>query len=64
MPRRPWIDGFTPGYMLRDMHRFPGQGDREPWLNPQNFKKDVELYRRASVDDGVMVFTKALVPNP
>lgn len=61
MPRRPWIDGFTPGYMLRDMHRFPSQGDKEPWLNPQNFKKDVELYRHATVDDGVMTFTKALV---
>lgn len=64
MARRPWIDGFTPGYMLRDMHRFPNQGDREPWLNPQNFKKDVELYRHATVDDGVMQFTKALAPTP
>ncbi|MFN8765466.1 MAG: flavin-containing monooxygenase [Pirellulaceae bacterium] len=61
MLRRPWIDGFTPGYMLRDMHRFPSQGDREPWLNPQNFKKDVKLYRHATVDDGVMLFTKANV---
>ncbi len=61
MPRRPWIDGFTPGYMLRDMHLFPSQGDREPWLNPQNFKKDVELYRRAPVDDGAMVFSSSLV---
>jgi len=61
MPRRPWIDGFTPGYMLRDMHRFPSQGDREPWLNPQNFKKDVELFRRAPVDDGAMIFTTSLI---
>lgn len=58
MTRRPWIDGFTPGYMLRDMHRFPSQGDHEPWLNPQNYKKDVELFRHAPVDDGVMAFVK------
>jgi cation diffusion facilitator CzcD-associated flavoprotein CzcO len=57
MPRRPWIDGFTPNYMTRDMHRFPSQGDHAPWLNPQNFKRDVELYRKAPVDDGSMVFS-------
>ena len=57
MPRRPWIDGFTPNYMTRDMHRFPSQGDHAPWLNPQNFKRDVELYRKSPVDDGSMVFS-------
>ena len=57
MPRRPWIDGFTPNYMTRDMHRFPSQGDHAPWLNPQNFKRDVELYRKAPVDDGSITFT-------
>jgi hypothetical protein len=50
--------------MVRDMHLFPSQGDREPWLNPQNYKKDVDLYRRASVDDGSMVFTTSLVATP
>ena len=37
MPERPWIDGFSAGYMQRVMHRFPQQGDREPWINPQNY---------------------------
>jgi hypothetical protein len=46
--------------MLRDMHRFPSQGDREPWLNRQNFKKDIKMYRHAAVDDGVMLFSKTL----
>lgn len=59
MPERPWIDGFTPNYMTRVMHRFPRQGDRAPWLNPQNYAKDVELYRKAPVDDGVMQFSAA-----
>ncbi|MEY2765611.1 MAG: hypothetical protein RL552_516, partial [Actinomycetota bacterium] len=33
MPRRPWIDGFSSGYMQRVMHLMPSQGDREPWIN-------------------------------
>ena len=57
MVTRPWIDGFTPGYMLRDLHRFPRQGDRAPWLNPQDYRRDVRLLRKDPVDDGVMRFT-------
>ncbi|NCZ90793.1 MAG: phosphoenolpyruvate carboxykinase (ATP), partial [Actinobacteria bacterium] len=26
MPQRPWVDGFTPGYMNRVMHLMPKQG--------------------------------------
>ncbi|HUI26685.1 MAG TPA: NAD(P)/FAD-dependent oxidoreductase, partial [Candidatus Kryptonia bacterium] len=40
MPVRPWIDQFSSGYMQRAMHRFPKQGDREPWINPQNYARD------------------------
>ncbi len=47
MPPRPWIDGFSSGYMQRMMHRFPKQGDREPWLNPQNYTRDKKMIRRA-----------------
>ena len=56
MPQRPWVDGFTPGYMNRVMHLMPKQGDREPWLNPQDYKRDIDLFRKSPVDDGVMVF--------
>jgi len=61
MPQRPWVDGFTPGYMNRVMHLFPKQGDREPWLNPQDYKRDIDLFRKSPVDDGAMRFT-ATVP--
>jgi cation diffusion facilitator CzcD-associated flavoprotein CzcO len=57
MPRRPWIDGFTSGYMQRVMHLMPSQGDREPWINPQNYDKDKKMFREGRVDDGVMQFT-------
>lgn len=59
MPERPWIDDFSAGYMQRVMHQFPKQGDREPWINPQNYKLDKKLFRKAPVDDGVMQFTRA-----
>ncbi|MEZ5341547.1 MAG: hypothetical protein R2706_08865 [Acidimicrobiales bacterium] len=44
------------GYMQRAMPMLPKQGDREPWLNTQDYAKDKVLFRRGEVDDGVMVF--------
>jgi cation diffusion facilitator CzcD-associated flavoprotein CzcO len=57
MPERPWIDNFSAGYMERVMHKFPRQGDREPWINPQDYKRDRKLFRESPIDDGVMQFT-------
>jgi len=62
MPARPWIVGFEPGYMKREMHRFPKQGDREPWMNPQHYATDKKMFMKAPVDDGVMQFTAANIP--
>jgi cation diffusion facilitator CzcD-associated flavoprotein CzcO len=59
MPERPWIDNFSAGYIKRVMDRFPKQGDREPWINPQNYGKDKKMFRKSPVDDGAMQFTKA-----
>ena len=56
MPERRWIEDFSAGYMERVMHLFPRQGDREPWINPQNFKRDKKMFRKSPIDDGVMVF--------
>ncbi len=57
MPERPWIDNFSAGYMERVMHQFPRQGDREPWINPQDYKRDRKLFRESPIDDGVMTFS-------
>lgn len=57
MPERPWIDSFTSGYMERSMHKFPRQSDREPWINPQNFKRDKKMFRKSPLEDGAMRFT-------
>lgn len=56
MPARKWIEGFTPGYMNRHMDQQPKQGDREPWINPQDYQHDRKLFRKSHVDDGVMQF--------
>lgn len=57
MPPRPFIDDFSAGYMQRMMHRFPKQGDRAPWLNPQNYTGDRKMLRRDALQDGVLQFT-------
>jgi cation diffusion facilitator CzcD-associated flavoprotein CzcO len=56
MPARPWIDSFSSGYMQRMMHRFPKQGDREPWINPQNYSRDKKMIRSGELEDGVLHF--------
>jgi len=63
MPERPWIDSFSAGYMQRVMHLFPKQGDREPWLNPQHYGRDKQMFRESPIDDGVMLFTTAVVAS-
>jgi cation diffusion facilitator CzcD-associated flavoprotein CzcO len=62
MPRRPWIEDFSSGYVQRMMPALPKQGDRPPWINPQRYKPDRALLAKDPVDDGVMQFTRTLVP--
>jgi cation diffusion facilitator CzcD-associated flavoprotein CzcO len=62
MTPRPWITGFEPGYLRRVMHRMPKQGDRSPWINPQHYGRDRQLFLHDPVDDGVMRFEPAGVP--
>jgi cation diffusion facilitator CzcD-associated flavoprotein CzcO len=59
MPRRDWIVGFSSGYVQRVMHLMPKQGDREPWINPQSYKRDRKMFRKGDLADGVMQFTRA-----
>ena len=54
MPRRPWIDDFSSGYMQRSMHLFPRQGDRHPWRHAQDYAVDKKL-TRAPIEDGVLL---------
>ena len=56
MPKRPWIQDFSSGYMARMMHRLPKQGDRTPWLNTQDYARDKKMIRKAALEDGSMIF--------
>ncbi|MFM2076223.1 MAG: hypothetical protein RJA49_113 [Actinomycetota bacterium] len=64
MPAKPWIQNFSAGYMERVMDRFPKQGDREPWINPQDYQRDKKMFADSPVDDGVMEFQSVLVIAP
>ena len=57
MPARPWIEDFSSGYMSRMMHLFPHQGDREPWINPQDYARDKKMFRHGALEDGALIFS-------
>ena len=59
MPTRPWIVGFSSGYIQRVLQRLPKQGDREPWLNPQNYRSDKKRFLDAPLEDGALQFSRA-----
>ncbi len=56
MQVRPWVEGFSSGYLQRVMEDLPKQGDREPWLNPQNYLGDRRRFLRDPIDDGTLAF--------
>lgn len=58
MPALPMIQNFSSGYLQRTMHLMPRQGDREPWINPQDYSVDKVMFRKGAIDDGVMEFRK------
>lgn len=56
MQGRPWVDDFSSGYMKRAMHQFPKQGNRDPWVNSQNYIQDKKVFREGRWDDGALLF--------
>ena len=58
----PMLD-FTSGYVQRAIKDLPKQGDHKPWRLNQNYPKDIINLRYKSVDDDVMVFSKAAAPK-
>ena len=56
MPERPFIEGFSSGYLQRLLHLLPKQGDRQPWLNSQNYQQDKKNLRHGAIKDGVLTF--------
>ena len=57
MPQRDWVADFPAGYMTRVMHLFPKQGDREPWINTQDFRRDRKLFNQPFDQDQWLFFS-------
>jgi monooxygenase len=55
--KRPWIEGYSSGYLQRGLHLFPMQGDHAPWCNTQNYTLEKKTIRDAPIDDGALVFS-------
>lgn len=58
MQAKPFIDSadFAPGYMRRGVARMPKQGDREPWVNVQDYYAERSTLLATDFEDGVLQF--------
>ena len=56
MSVNPLIEDFSSGYLQRIVHLLPKQGDRHPWLNPQNYQQDKKNFLHSPIEDGVLIF--------
>ena len=63
MPALPWVRDFSPGYFRRAMDRLPKQGDRPPWINPQDYARERKSIAADPLEDGVLSFDNPL-PAP
>jgi hypothetical protein len=59
MATRPWVTGFSSGYLQRVMGELPKQGDRAPWLNSQDYFADRRNFLEGRLDDGVLCFSES-----
>ncbi|MDP5072184.1 MAG: NAD(P)/FAD-dependent oxidoreductase, partial [Congregibacter sp.] len=54
MSPKPWVDDFSAGYMQRVMHMFPRQGDRNPWVNSQNYLREKREFQEMSFTEAAL----------
>lgn len=60
MNPRPWIDDFDAGYLTREMDRFPRQGDRDPWLNSQNYLRELRDFKEMDMSEPALHYDGSL----
>jgi len=53
----PFVENFTPGYILRAAESWPKQGSRAPWRVYQNYFRDLIAFRWSSVRNRALVFS-------
>jgi hypothetical protein len=58
MQLRPWIDpdNFNAGYITRNLHLMPRQGDHVPWQHEQDYVTDCRELPVVDLDDGTLVY--------
>ena len=62
MPTKDWIADFPAGYLKRGMHLQPKQGDRAPWVNSQDFRKERALFNQPIEADSALHFSSPSNP--
>ncbi|MCU0975402.1 MAG: NAD(P)/FAD-dependent oxidoreductase [Steroidobacteraceae bacterium] len=58
MATRPFVEGFSSGYLLRSLDAMPKQGSRRPWQAPQNYPLDWANLRLRPVADDALEFRR------
>lgn len=61
-PVAPWIEGFSPGYVLRSIDEWPKQGASDPWRSRQSFFDDWKALRFGALDDPELELSSPLRP--
>jgi len=58
MPARPLVESenFNAGYLTRQMHILPKQGDRQPWIFSQDYYAEKDEIPAADLEDGTLVY--------
>ena len=57
MPTKDWIADFPAGYLKRTMHLQPRQGNQDPWVNSQDFRKERALFKQPLATDDALHFS-------
>jgi len=58
MPELPFVDpeNFNAGYLTRNMHLMPKQGDRSPWIFSQDYYSEKTEIPAADLEDGTLEY--------
>ncbi|PWJ15827.1 flavin-containing monooxygenase [Jannaschia seohaensis] len=64
MPPLPFIDpeNFNAGYIVRQAHILPKQGDRAPWIFSQDYYREREEIPCADLEDGTLIYGRRTGP--
>jgi hypothetical protein len=63
MKETAWFN-LSSGYVRRAAGKLPRQGDKDPWIAPQNYLLDIKNLKFGRVDDGTMEFSNPRGASP